>query len=335
MSKKRNRKKAKELKNFKPDEVSLVSRGANMKSAFIVKNHEEETNMDKLLKQLADFKFANKDKTDEAITKLAKAEGLSDDQVSALKTALAVMETVASDMPRGFSFNMDEGYASVSVYKAEEEAEKETKEEASTEESSEEASTEEAAPESTEAEASSEAAEPEAEKEEVEKAESVAKTEEVAEKIIALPTHIQKQLDDQEVKIAKLLKIQADSDVLIAKAEDEKIEKEFVAIVKSDMPNLGKAEDIGRLLKTCKEKLEDQDFNFIESVFKKASSQIEEGDLFTEFGSSVEAGESSSSDAEDRAMAKVAKIREENPGMTIQKARVTAREEVKKEDKQK
>lgn len=295
-----NKKKKRELKDFRPDEVSFVAAGANMKQKFLIKNENGETDMpNSLPEQLKDFKFADETRTEKALDELCEKEGLTGEQRSSMKTALAVMESMASDEKlRGFSFNTDEGYASISVYKSE--AEEPVVEEEATEEVTP-VVPEEVAP---------------VVPEEVEKS--------------AVPTAIQKQLDDQ-AEVIRVLKEKSDSDdARIAKEENSKVEKEYIQKA-TELPYLAESTELGLLLKKCSEVLDGGEYSKLEGILKSANVKIEKGDLFKELGKNH--SQKGDLDGEALVDAKAEEIRKANPEYSIQKARVEARIEIAKDSK--
>jgi hypothetical protein len=332
------KKKLSKLSNFKPDEVSLVPSGANLKTAFIIKNENGDNNMfDELIKKLKDFTFKNEAEVEKALDKICVEKSLGEEQRAILKTALAVLETMGESGLKDLYFSVSEDYASVSVYKSEDlkliEEVPTLKEEIETlksEKSEIEKSLEDKVEKSELTSAS----------EKIEKLVELIEDKSAAEKIVkggesvnvVIPEAVQKQLDAQQAKIEKLEKDKADADAKVAKAESEKIEKAFVEKAEKDMNFIGKSDEVGSLLRKCSESLEEEDYNKLESILKGTNSRIEKGDLFTEFG---ETGSTEVEGDEKLVDAKAAEIQKKNPELSIQKARIQAREEIAKINKNK
>ena len=76
-----------------------------------------------LTKILKDFKFSDEKSTDKVVDEIAVAKSLNDDQRAALKTSLAIIETMGEGIVKDLYFSLSEDYASVSIYKTKEEFE--------------------------------------------------------------------------------------------------------------------------------------------------------------------------------------------------------------------
>ena len=111
-------KKTKLLTDYNPDEVSIVGRGANKKTAYLIKG--EDGTMPGLQEVLKDFKFANEEKSMESLNALCKEGEMNENAKTALATAMAILESAKADIPSYVSFSVSEDHVSVSVYKAEE-----------------------------------------------------------------------------------------------------------------------------------------------------------------------------------------------------------------------
>ena len=79
----------------------------------------------------------------------------------------------------------------------------------------------------------------------------------------------------------------AAANVRIAALENERAVAEFVDIVKADMPNVSAEHaTLGRILKSAKDALTEDDFNELTRVLKAASEQLKTGDVFKQTGAS-------------------------------------------------
>lgn len=100
-----------------------------------------------------------------------------------------------------------------------------------------------------------------------------------------LPEAVKVLLAKQETEVAELRK-SAQESADIAKAErDARVNSEFVALAKSDFPNVGgDPAEFGPVLKAASETLSKEDFDALKSRFAAAEAQVAKGDLFTELG---------------------------------------------------
>jgi len=324
-------KKKKELRNFKPDEVSLVTSGANMKTAFIIKNNIGEKDMSEkdLIAKLEDFKFANEDKTMASVEEVCKSQGLDDTQKAALKTALAIMESTGMDAS-SYSFSVGEEYASVAVYK--QEAVEEVTEEVSEAEEEVEA----------DAETTEEVETVVDEKDEIiaklsdliEDKEAVAKiVKSERESELIIPESIRKQLEVQADFIAKVQKEKEEAEQKLAKAESEKIEKEFKDKAALELGFVAEPSVLGNILFKCKTAVDADTYECLEKVLKDSNAKIEQSNLFKEVGETVTVQDEMNS--EDLVEKKAQEIMKSDERLSKHKARVLAREQIAKEAKNK
>ena len=333
MNNKKINKKAKELKKFKPDEVSLVTAGANKKTAFIIKNENGEIGMpsqeEELIKKLETFEFADEAKTVESIEAIAKSNNLDDSQKAALKSVLAIMESSGMEAS-GFSVTFDPecGYSSVSIYK-EEELVPEESVEAAVEN-----------PEPEKPEVTDESGDTITDLEDkIEKLSALIEDKVEVEKIlkgevvhvVELPAHIQKQLDDQADELAIIRKERDDQILLVKKAEEEMIVKSFKEDADSSMKYLGEAGVVGDLMLKCSRSLSDEDYNSLKNILKNSNVKIEKSKMFTEVGESTTVEDEAQ--GEERVQ-KEAQTVAEAEGVSIEKARVIVRERLAKASKQ-
>lgn len=332
-----SKKKAKLLFDFKPDEVSLVKKGANLKPAFIIKNKNGDIMPTEkiLINKLKDFSFANEEKTMESVEAVCVEKMLNEDQKATLTTALAVVETMGKDGANGLHVSFDNDYASVSIYKADEEIQtlkselaKVTEEKVALEKSQEETL-------KSHAEAVQKSANES--KEKVEKLLEITKDKEAVNKIfnpepapeVVLPESVKKTIDEQAAIIKKYQEEKELREEEIKKAAEEKITKEFIEKAKESMPHLEKAEVLGTLLKKCNEVLESTEYETLETVLKSSNEKISKGDLFEEFGSANTEG-TDDKGQEALVIKRAEEIKKSNPEVTIHKARVMARDEIRK-----
>lgn len=309
-----------------------MGKGANMKTAFIIKNENGEINvMDEILKALANFKFKHEDEINKSIDAIALEKNLGEAQKETLKTALAVLESMGEGIVKDLYFNVSDDFASVSIFKSKEEFENVESETLKTlkSELAEVAKSYEKLVKEAEGKIDKSELDTHIEKsgEKIAKLSDLIEDKEAVDKIVKenvqvmkVPEAVQKQLDDQAAIIKTLQEEKAlDEDIKLTKAFEEKATSEF--------KNLGSAKSVGAILKTCSAKLEKSEFESLSKVLKSSSNQLEEAGIFKEFGK--EHIEKNEDDSETSVDARAAKIKKANPEVSIEKARIKAREEIK------
>jgi hypothetical protein len=110
-------------------------------------------------------------------------------------------------------------------------------------------------------------------------------------------------------RIEKAERENAESKARIEKLEDERLSEQFTKRAES-LPQIGKARDLGVLLKRASQKLDKADFEQLETVLKAANERIEKGSLFSQTGATGTTGASADTafgEARERAQELVTK----------------------------
>jgi hypothetical protein len=131
-----------------------------------------------------------------------------------------------------------------------------------------------------------------------------------------LAAYIQKEREEKEAAQA-LAKEEAEKAEL---EKQERIEKEFIGEAKENYEHVGEADALGKLLKSMKEKLSDEEYELAKGVFGTAEQYIVVSKQFEEIGSGGSPLDGKGTSTKIEALAK--ELMKENKELTIEQARV-------------
>lgn len=262
----------KRLFNLKAREVSFVPRGANKRKLLVTK---EDSTMDEILKELLEFKFENEAELDEKIAKMLPEDVSKEDLAKAqgtMKAALKLLKGLGKQLPEGGKDLMKNIQDLLGNKKPEDK--KVSKEDPKPN----------PAPKS--------------------------KTEDVAMTPDELKEHVSKQLEDVTNANEVIVKELQDSNKQLAKdlahEKDIRVEKEFVGRAKALGYHGDKAEEMGKVLKTAKDHMDEKQFEALEKELKSKNDNLKAGNIFGQIGSD-QGGVSKSDDKLDAAAEEIRK----------------------------
>lgn len=99
-----------------------------------------------------------------------------------------------------------------------------------------------------------------------------------------LPEEVRKQIDDAQDKVEK-------AEERIAKMESDNRRREFIAKAKTDYDSLGDADDLGEVLHSIDDNVDEAIVKRLDAILKAANAQVAEGALFAEVGHGLPGGD--------------------------------------------
>lgn len=331
----------KELKNFDVREVSFVKKGANRKRRYMVKS--EESANDKLINLIKEAETMPSEKVDELVKGFFKKQmemptppaetdqpiateteievenvnGIPDEAMLALKYCLTMLDMIREYFPENTSINMGTDGLSLGFWKSEETPDDKV------EKALEDINTLHIAELETQAAQIKKEYDARFDKikdlvhiNHLEEFKTIAKGETPVD-TVPISKEAQDKIEKQEQEIAVLKEE-------LAKKEDTELTTTFITKAEKEFTRLGKAEDVGNVLKKISKSVSQNDFDKLLEIFKFAQGQLETGaDITRELGTAqtgtLDKAEQIQKMAEDLKAAK--------PGMTIEMARVQVRKE--------
>lgn len=131
-----------------------------------------------------------------------------------------------------------------------------------------------------------------------------------------IPAAVREHIAKQDAEVAELRK-SAQESADIAKAErDARVTSEFVALAKSDFPNVGgDPSEFGPVLKAASENLSKEQFDTLKSRLTASEAQVAKGDLFKSYGQDGQPV-AERSDALQKAEEKASELRKADPSLS-------------------